>query len=80
MTLSFPSKYALKFVGHSQFVMELGDQKKGVASPIYIYIRYGQHKMVQAGKKGQLFLIKEGRQFLPEQTIPPKGELALMTP
>ena len=80
VNIKFPSQYTLKFLANSQFLVELWDQKKKETSPIYIYIKYGEHQMIQEGKKGRLFLIKNNRQFSPEETIQPQKPLKLATP
>ena len=80
IVLNFPFHYTLKFSENSQFLVELWDQKKKETSPVYIYIKYGEYEMIQQGQKGRLFLIKNNRQFTPEEGIPPQQGLTLVTP
>ena len=80
IVLNFPSQYTLKFSENSQFLMELWDQKKKETSPVYIYIKYGEYEVIQKGQPGRLFLIKNNRQFTPEEGMPPQQGLTLVNP
>ena len=79
LILSFPSGYLLQFSENSEFILELWDYQKPQL-PTYIYLNYGQHKMLKKGKAGTLYIIKNNKQFIPEQTIPPQVPLEVLPP
>lgn len=79
LILNFPSGYSLKFSENSEFVLELWDNQKPQL-PTYIYLNHGQHKMLKKGLTGSLYILKDNRQFTPEQKIPARTPLETLPP
>ena len=71
LTLAFPfSGYTLEFSQDSEFVIEVGGERPQAVTSIYF--QRGTSKMIKAGKKGRLYIFKDGRRLTPEQKMLPR--------